>query len=338
MRVWPGQPFPLGATWDGKGVNFALFSEHATKVELCLFDSPEATAEAQRIHLREQTDQVWHAYLPDVKPGQLYGYRVHGPYEPQKGHRFNPHKLVLDPFAKAIGRDLRWDDCLFGYKIGDPDADLSCDERDSAPFAPLAAVVDGAFTWGDDHPPRTSWHKTLIYELHVKGFTKRHPDVPEKLRGTYAGVASEAAIQHLLSLGVTAVELMPVHLHVDDRHLVEKGRCNYWGYNTLAFFAPALHCASRDSARVGARVQDDGACLARRRHRGHPRRGLQPYRRGQSTGADAVHARGGQRLVLLADAAGPALPHGLHRLRQHPQHAAPARPAVDHGQPALLGY
>ena len=249
MRVWPGRPFPLGATWDGKGVNFALFSEHATKVELCLFDSPEATAEAQRIHLREQTDQVWHAYLPDVKPGQLYGYRVHGPYEPQKGHRFNPHKLVLDPFAKAIGRDLRWDDCLFGYKIGDPDADLSCDERDSAPFAPLAAVVDGAFTWGDDHPPRTSWHKTLIYELHVKGFTERHPDVPEKLRGTYAGVASEAAIQHLLSLGVTAVELMPVHWHVDDRHLVEKGRCNYWGYNTLAFFAPALHCASRDSAR-----------------------------------------------------------------------------------------
>ncbi len=228
MRIWPGRPFPLGATWDGKGVNFALFSEHATKVELCLFDSREATAEAERIQLREQTDQVWHVYLPDVKPGQLYGYRVHGPYEPQKGHRFNPHKLVLDPFAKAIGRDLRWDDCLFGYKIGDPEADLSYDERDSAPFAPLAAVIDGAFTWGDDQPPRTSWHKTLIYELHVKGFTQRHPDVPEKLRGTYAGVASEAAIQHLLSLGVTAVELMPVHLHVDDRHLVEKGRCNYW--------------------------------------------------------------------------------------------------------------
>ncbi len=249
MRVWPGQPFPLGATWDGKGVNFALFSEHASKVELCLFDSPEATAEAQRIQVREQTDQVWHAYLPDVKPGQLYGYRVHGPYEPRKGHRFNPHKLVLDPFAKAIGRDLRWDDCLFGYKLGDSEADLSLDERDSASFAPLAVVVDGAFTWGDDHPPRTAWHKTLIYELHVKGFTQRHPDVPEKLRGTYAGVASEAAIQHLRSLGVTAVELMPVHYHVDDRHLVEKGRCNYWGYNTLAFFAPALRCSTRDSAR-----------------------------------------------------------------------------------------
>ncbi len=249
MRVWPGRPYPLGATWDGVGVNFALFSEHATKVELCLFDSPEATAEAQRIALPEHTDQVWHAYLPDVEPGQLYGYRVHGPYEPTKGHRFNPHKLILDPYAKAIGRDLRWDDTLFGYTIGDPKADLSYDTRDSAPFAPLAAVVDTAFTWGDDRPPRTPWHKTLIYELHVKGFTMRHPEVPEKLRGSYAGLASEAAIQHLLSLGVTAVELMPVHHHVDDRHLVERGLCNYWGYNTLAFFAPELRYASRHSPR-----------------------------------------------------------------------------------------
>src|SRR5581483_5418632 len=249
MRVWPGRPYPLGATWDGVGVNFALFSEHATKVELCLFDSPEATAEAQRIALPEHTDQVWHAYLPDVEPGQLYGYRVHGPYEPTKGHRFNPHKLILDPYAKAIGRDLRWDDTLFGYTIGDPKADLSYDTRDSAPFAPLAAVVDTAFTWGDDRPPRTPWHKTLIYELHVKGFTMRHPEVPEKLRGSYAGLASEAAIQHLLSLGVTAVELMPVHHHVDDRHLVERDLCNYWGYNTLAFFAPELRYASKHSPR-----------------------------------------------------------------------------------------
>jgi len=247
MRVWPGRSYPLGATWDGAGVNFALFSEHATKVELCLFDATEQAAQTARIPLREQTDQVWHAYLPDVEPGQLYGYRVHGPYEPAKGHRFNPNKLILDPYAKAIGRDLKWDDSLFGYKIGDPNADLSFDERDSAPFAPLAAVVDNAFTWGDDRPPCVPWTKTLIYELHVKGFTMRHPGVPEKQRGTYAGVASEAAVQHLRSLGVTAVELMPVHQHVDDRHLQERGLHNYWGYNTLAFFAPELRYSSRQS-------------------------------------------------------------------------------------------
>jgi glycogen operon protein len=238
MRIWPGRPYPLGATWDGAGVNLALFSEHATKVELCLFDDAEATKESQRIVLPEQTDQVWHAYLPDILPEQLYGYRVHGPYEPAKGHRFNPAKVLLDPYAKAIGRDLRWDDSLFGYKLGDKAADLSRDDRDNAAFAPLAAVVDTAFTWGDDRPPRTPWHKTLIYELHVKGFTELHPEVPERQRGSYAGLGSDAAIQHLRSLGVTAVELMPVHYHVDDRHLIEKKLANYWGYNTLAFFAP----------------------------------------------------------------------------------------------------
>jgi glycogen operon protein len=239
----------LGTTWDGAGVNFALFSEHATKVELCLFDDPEATAESQRITLPEHSDQVWHGYLPDVEPGQLYGYRVHGPYEPAKGHRFNPSKVLLDPYVKAIGRDLRWADELFAYKIGDPKADLSFDERDNAAFAPLAAVLDTAFTWGDDRPPRTPWHKTLIYELHVKGFTQRHPDVPEKVRGTYGGLASEAAIQHLKSLHITAVELMPVHHHVDDRHLMDRGLSNYWGYNTLAFFAPDLRWASKQSPR-----------------------------------------------------------------------------------------
>ncbi|HEV8062788.1 MAG TPA: glycogen debranching protein GlgX [Gemmataceae bacterium] len=249
MRVWPGRSYPLGATWDGAGVNFALFSEHATKVELCLFESADATQESHRIALADQTDQVWHAYLPGIQPEQLYGFRVTGPYEPQNGHRFNPNKIVLDPYAKAIGRDLRWDDSLFGYKIGDAQTDLSFDARDNAAFAPLGAVIDHAFTWGDDHPPHTPWHKTLIYELHVKGFTKRMPDVPDKLQGTYAGLASEAAIKHLTDMNVTAVEIMPVHHHVDDRHLVEKGLSNYWGYNTLGFFAPDLRYAAAGSPR-----------------------------------------------------------------------------------------
>jgi glycogen operon protein len=238
MRVLPGRSYPLGATWDGRGVNFALFSENAVKVEICLFDSVHDRVEARRVEMPERTDMVWHVYLPDVYPGQLYGYRVHGPYEPAKGHRFNPRKVVLDPYAKALARPLVWSDELFGYTCGHADADLSRDDRDNAAFAPLAAVVDPAFVWGDDRPPNVPWHQTVIYEIHVKGFTQRHPEVPEHLRGTYSAVASDAAIRHYKQLGVTAVELMPVHQHVDDRHLVQRGRANYWGYNTLAFFAP----------------------------------------------------------------------------------------------------
>ena len=239
MRIWPGRPYPIGATWDGSGVNFALYSENATKVEICLFDNIDDKQEAHRIPLEEQTDMVWHGFLPDVRPGQLYGFRVHGEYDPSKGQRFNPNKIVLDPYAKAIGRDVRWSDEMWGYKIGDPQADLSFDERDNAASAPLAAVVDPAFTWGDDRPPNVPWHKTIIYELHVKGFTKLHPEVPDRLRGTYSGLASEAALSYLQKLGITAVELLPVHHFLDDRHLVDKGLSNYWGYNTLGFFAPA---------------------------------------------------------------------------------------------------
>jgi len=220
-------------------VNFALFSEHATKVELCLFDSVDTEQATHCISMPEYTDQVWHAYLPEVLPGQLYGYRVHGPCEPQQGHRFNPSKIVLDPYAKALGRDVRWADELFAYRIGDPEADLSFDDRDNAPYAPLAVVIDPAFTWGNDQPPRTPWHKTIIYELHVKGLTQLHPEVPERLRGTYAGLASETVVKHLASLGVTAVEFLPVHHFLNDRHLIERGLTNYWGYNTLAYFAPA---------------------------------------------------------------------------------------------------
>jgi isoamylase len=238
MKVWPGRSYPLGATWTGSGVNFALFSENATKVELCLFDSADLTQETYRIPLPLHTDQVWHGYFPDVLPGQLYGYRVYGPWEPTKGHRFNSNKVVLDPYAKMIGRELQWDDSLFGYQIGHPDIDLAFDTRDSAAFCPLATVMDPAFTWGEDRAPRTPWHKTLIYECHVRGLTKLHPLVPEKLRGTYAGLATEPVIEHLLDLGITAVELMPVHHYLKDRHLLERGMTNYWGYNTLAFFAP----------------------------------------------------------------------------------------------------
>ena len=245
LRVWPGSPYPLGATWDGVGVNFAIFSEHATRVELCLFESIDAEVESLTIPLPEQTDMVWHGYLPDVHPGQLYGYRVHGPYAPHAGHRFDPHKLVMDPYAKVIGRPVRWDDSLFGFRPGSDDTTF--DTRDSAPFAPLCAVVDAAFTWGDDRPLRTPWHETLIYELHVRGFTQLNPAVPEPLRGTYLGLASEPALRHLTSLGVTAVELMPVHHHMDEWHLVKRGLRNYWGYNTLSYFAPDLRYTASNS-------------------------------------------------------------------------------------------
>jgi len=238
MKMWPGLPYPQGATWDGAGVNFALFSENATGVELCLFDGVDGVEEVARIPMTEQTDQVWHIYLPEVRPGQRYGYRVHGPYAPEEGHRFNPHKLLLDPYAKAIAGTIRWSDALFGYTVGHPDADLSYDERDSAGGLPKSVVVDSAFSWDDDMPLRTPWHETLIYELHVKGFTKRYPDVPPELRGTYAGLTCPAVVDYIKSLGITAVELMPVHQFVYDKHLVDRGLTNYWGYNSIGFFAP----------------------------------------------------------------------------------------------------
>ncbi len=235
--VWPGRPYPLGANWDGEGVNFALFSEHAESVELCLFDQ-SGRRELHRVRVTEQTDQVWHCYLPEARPGLIYGYRVRGPYDPAKGHRFNHHKLLLDVYAKQIVGDLKWSDAHFGYRVGHRLGDLSFDRRDSAPGMLKAMVIDPAFTWGTDRAPRTPWHKSVIYEMHVKGFTFRHPRVPEPLRGTYAGLTTAAVIDHLLKLGVTAIELMPVHYFIDDRQLVEKGLRNYWGYNTIGFFAP----------------------------------------------------------------------------------------------------
>jgi len=246
MKVWPGQPYPQGAIWDGAGVNFTLLSENATAVDLCLFERPDGAGEVPTIRLTEQTDQVWHIYLPEARPGQLYGYRVHGPYAPEAGHRFNAAKLLLDPYARAIAGIIRWSDALFGYTIGHPEADLSRDTRDSAADLPKCIVVDPAFSWGDDTRLRTPWHKTLIYELHVKGFTARHPEVPPGLRGTSAGLTCPAVMDYLCTLGMTAVELLPVQQFVADKPLVDQGLTNYWGYNSMGCFAPDACYASTD--------------------------------------------------------------------------------------------
>jgi isoamylase len=231
-----GHPHPLGAQWDGEGVNFALYSRHAHRIELCLY-APDGQ-EIRRVDLTRRCHEVWHIYLRGCTPGVLYGFRVHGPFEPEAGHRFNPAKLVLDPYAKAIRGPLEWTPALYGYDMEAEEADLSVNSDDSAPFCFKSEVVDERFDWGDDRPLRTPWRDTVFYEVHVKGFTQRHPGVPEALRGTYAGLASPAAINHLKQLGVTAVELLPIHAFVDDQRLVEAGLRNYWGYNTLGFFAP----------------------------------------------------------------------------------------------------
>ena len=251
-RTRPGRPYPLGATWDGGGVNFALFSEHATAVALCLFDQQDPGKEARQIRIEQRTDQVWHVYVPGVQPGALYAYRVNGPYEPAQGHRFNPAKALLDPYAKAIAGTLKWHDALFGYRVGDPAEDLKADDRDSAPYLPKSVVVDPAFDWDGDRPPLTRWSRTVIYEVHVKGFTRLHPEVPPELRGTYAGLASEAAVRHLTELGITAVELLPVHHSVTEKYQADRGLANYWGYNSIGFFGPDSRLSA--SGHLGGQV------------------------------------------------------------------------------------
>ena len=243
----PGQPAPLGATWDGLGVNFALYSDHAEKVELVLFDAPEHTEPAWTGELTERTGPIWHGYIPGLRPGQLYGYRVHGPFEPEKGHRFNANKVLLDPYAKAIGRPLDWHKSLFGYEVGHADEDLSFSAEDSAAYAPLGAVIEEGFAWGDDRLLNIPWQDTIIYETHVKGISKLHPEVPEPLRGTYLGLCSEPMLDHFRELGVTTIQLLPVHAKVNDWHLVKKGLSQYWGYNTLAYFAPEPSYSSNGS-------------------------------------------------------------------------------------------
>jgi len=242
--IYPGKAFPLGATYDGKGVNFSIYSENAEEVELCLFENLDSEIESLSVKLKEREHHVWHVYIDGLKPGQLYGYRVYGPYDPPNGHRFNPHKLLFDPYAKAISGTIEWHDAVFGYKVGDPDGDLSFSTTNSAPYVPRSVVIDPQFNWENDEAPKIPYDKSVIYELHIKEFTQLNPDIPEALRGTYAGLAHPACINYLKKLGVTAVELMPVHHFVADRHLVEAGLTNFWGYNTIGFFAPDTRYSS----------------------------------------------------------------------------------------------
>lgn len=252
--IYPGSPNPLGATWDGNGVNFALYAENATGVDLCLFDAPTGKPESSRIKMNEVTHQVWHVYIPGLKPGQLYGYRVYGPYEPENGHRFNPNKVLIDPYAKAIAGRVEWNDALFGYEMGNPEADLSFSDLDSAAFIPKAVVVDDRFNWEGDMQLKIPYYKTIIYETHVKGFTQLHPDIPENIRGTYAAIAHPVCIKYLKDLGITAIELMPVHHFVMDKILQDKNLTNYWGYNTIGFFAPEVKYSS--SGFMGEQVKE----------------------------------------------------------------------------------
>ena len=254
VKTWLGYPYPLGATWMGNGVNFAIFSEHATGVELCLFDNIEATEENFRIPVTERTDQIWHVFLPDVGPGQLYGFRVAGPYDPEHGLRFNSSKLLLDPYAKAIAGEVIWADEMFGYAVGGKKEDLTQDFRDDAWGVPKSVVIDTGFDWRGDRRPGVPLRNSVIYEVHVKGFSKLWQEVPEQLRGTYAALGSPAAIDYLKKLGVTAVDLLPVHAHIDDKILVDRGLTNYWGYSTIGFFAPHAQYSSR--GQTGAQVSE----------------------------------------------------------------------------------
>jgi glycogen operon protein len=241
--ILPGKPYPQGATWDGTGVNFSIYSEGATNVDLCLFDDPHGS-QCRTIPIRESTGHVWHCYVPGVRLGQYYGYRIHGPYEPECGLRFNPAKLLIDPYAKALAGRVDWDAPVFGYELGNPDADLKPDQQDDGAAVPKGVVIAEDFDWGNDRPPLTALHDSVLYEVHVKGFTARHPQIPEELRGTYAGLTHPVIVDHLKKLGVTAVELMPVHAFLDDKHLLERGLKNYWGYNTINFFSPEARYSS----------------------------------------------------------------------------------------------
>ena len=317
--VWPGNAYPLGASYDGAGTNFSLFSEIADKVELCLIDDK---GDESRIALDEVDGYVWHAYLPNITPGQRYGFRVHGPFDPAAGHRCDPSKLLLDPYGKAFAGDFTFGQALYSYDLAVVDRDGDGTETGTPPMIDslgqtmTSVVINPFFDWAFDRAPLTPYHETVIYEAHVKGMTQSHPGVPEELRGTYAGMAHPAIIDHLKSLNVTALELMPVHQFMHDERLLDLGLRNYWGYNTFGFFAPQYQYAStRQAGSAVRRIQDDGAQPARSRHRGHPRRGLQPHRRRQPPGPDDQLPRHRQQRLLPAHRRGPAALQGLHRHR-----------------------
>ena len=337
MQIWPGKPYPLGATYDGSGVNFALFSEIADRVELCLIadDGTET-----RVEMPEHDAFVWHVYLPTVQPGQRYGYRVHGPYDPANGHRCNPAKLLLDPYAKAIDGEMRGDQALFGYSFDDPELGLSSvpNEVDSLGHTMLSVVTNPFFDWGKDRSPGHRYHESVIYEAHVKGLTMRHPDVPEEIRGTYAGIAHPATIEHLRGLGVTALELMPVHQFVQDFTLQDKGLRNYWGYNTIGFLAP-----HNGYAAYGTRGEQvaEFKTMVKALHEAdievildvvynHTAEG---NHLGPTLAFRGIDNDNSSRLVGGALA---QLRHHGHR--QQPAHAQPARPTAHHGLAALLGH
>ena len=321
MRIHPGRPSPLGATYDGTGTNFSLFSEVAERVELCLFDE---AGDETRVDLPEVTGYCWHGYLPGVAPGQRYGYRVHGPWDPAAGHRCNPVKLLLDPYARAFAGELTWNDAVLPY-AGLDDLDARND-LDSAPFLPKCVVEHSQFDWGDDRPPQIPEHESVLYEVHVKGFTRRHPGIPEELRGTYAGLAHPAAVAHLKELGVTAVELLPIQQFVHDQFLVDQGLRNYWGYSPIGYFAPHARVRRdpRDSAAAACGSSGRWSKPSTGGHRGDPRRGLQPHRRGRPPGTDALF-KGIDNAAYYRLMPDRRLVPGLHRLRQHPEHAATRR-------------
>jgi isoamylase len=251
LELYPGHPYPLGPTWDGKGVNFSIYAAHATAVELCLFEENSGQPQSV-IKLFERTSQIWHIYIPGISPGQCYGYRIYGPFNPSKGQRFNPNKLLIDPYAKAISGSVNWHESLYGYELGKDD--LTFSELDSAPFVPKSVVIDNSYDWEDVKAPDTSYHTSIIYEAHVKGLTKLHPEIPEEIRGTYSAIAHPLIIKHLQSLGITAIELMPIHQFINDNVLVEQGLNNYWGYNTIGFFAPDTKYSSKGT--LGGQVTE----------------------------------------------------------------------------------
>ena len=338
-ETWPGTAYPLGATFDGSGTNFALFSEVAERVELCLFDPDPDNA--GRVHRDagsrspRSTPTSGTATSRPCSPASATATASTARGTPTNGQRCNPNKLLLDPYAKATAGEIDWDQSLFAYNFGDEDRR---NDDDSAAHMTHGVVINPFFDWEGDRRLAIPYNESFIYEAHVKGLTQLHPDVPEEQRGTYAGLAHPSVTAHLQKLGVTAIELMPVHQFVQDSTLLDQGLRNYWGYNTLGFFAPHADYAASQPGPAGPGVQGDGQGDARRRHRGHPRRRLQPHRRGQPPRPDAELQGHRQRGLLPPRRGRPALLHGLHRHRQHPQRAPPALGAADHGLAALLGH